>query len=77
MIQAPSWNLVTRKTRATTAVRAAPTALTTIFTAQPQRAQQRPRRAPRLAPPRARPIFHQRRVMPAWESVKDRNTPIA
>ena len=77
-IQAPSWNFVTAKTRVTTAVSTAPTPLITIFDA-PARvvAQHGAALADLLRPGASWPIFHQRRVMPAWDRVKDRNTPIA
>ena len=74
---APSRNFVTAKTRVTTAVRAAPKPLTTILKSQ--------RRSWRTTEPRSRtsspagscPDFHQRRAMPACESVNERKTPIA
>ena len=77
MIHAPSANFVTAKTTATIAVRTAPTPFVHIFRRQRGSCFRTEPRSWTSAPGARCPIFHQRRVIPPCESVKDRNTPIA
>ena len=77
MIQAPSWNFVTAKATATAAVSTAPTPLVSILRRQSRSCSRTVSFSVMTVPGGRRPTFHQRRVMPACESVKDRNTPIA
>ena len=77
MIQAPSRNFVTAKTTATTAVSTAPTPLATIFSRQRGSCRSTEPRSWISAPGARCPIFHHLRVIPACESVKERNTPMA
>ena len=76
-IQAPSWNFVTAKTTTTIAVQHGADAVDHHLQAPARVVAQRRAALADLLPGGRRPIFHQRRVIPACESVKDRNTPIA
>lgn len=76
MIQAPSLNLVTAKARVTNAVTVAPTRLVIILERQRGSWRSTEPCSCTSAPGGSRALYHQRRVMPAWESVNDMNTPM-
>ena len=75
--QAPSWNLVAAKMKATTAVSTAPKPLRSIFDRQRGSWVRTDPRSLRSSPGARRPDFHQRLAMPPWDRAKDRKTPIA